>query len=305
MMKLKKLLTVILFLLLSQYQFLVIAQEVGCCQREAVIYCDYYQAFQGPEENKVAKEDFSNAVKAKLTQLFTRDCFQIIEEGPLDASNLPENEYLFEVKFEAITNYTNYGPNPKMKLDLKFDRGSYWDPVHWWDVEEPGDTSDVNNWQPLLAKLEQSIRSGPDIIKIVEEYEKRPINLEIEMDKEVLDPGEEIDIYVLGFIDERGNNSEPFNRIVVHVEEGEIINGAVTDIGSDYYAFLAEQGLIKLHYQAPENCEKLKDKITVYNSCDVLPEQRFFLNRTKNKKELKEKEIDISCNDATIIINKK
>ncbi len=282
----------------------IFAQGPALCQREAIVYCDYYQAFQGPDENESAESEFCDAVKAKLTQLFTRDAFHIIEGGPLDAGNMPENEYQFEMKFEAVTNYTVNGPNPKMTLVLKFDRGSFWDPVHWWDVEEPGDTTDMNNWQPLLAKMEQSIRNGPDIIKIIEEYEKRPENAEIGMDKEMLDPGENIDIHVFDFKDQRGNDFEPFNRIVVHVEDGEIINGAVTDLGPDYYAFVADRGMVTLKYQAPSDCETGKETITIYNSCDVLPEQRYFMHRTMLKEKLEEKEIGLNCYDATISIRK-
>ena len=279
-------------------------RALDVCQREAVVYCDYYQAFQGPTANDASEAEFCSAVKSKLVQLFTRDAFQVIEAGPLDGSLLPENEYQFEVKFEAITNYTDNGPNPRMTLVLKFDRGSFWDPVKWWEVEEKGDTSDMNNWQPLLAKLEQSVRNGPDILNIVEEYEKRPESVEIGMDKEVLDPGEKIKIHVYSFKDARGNDSEPFNRLVVHVEEGELLNGAETDIGPDYYAFLAERGMVSLEYRAPDDCENLKEKIIIYNSCDVLPEQNYFLHRTMLKDQLEEKEFDINCFDAQITIAK-
>ena len=178
------------------------AQGPEVCQREAVVYCDYYQAFQGPTENQAAEAEFCSAVKAKLIQLFTRDAFHIIEESSLDGSDLPENEYQLEAKFEAVTNYTVNGPNPRMTLVLKFDRGSFWDPVKWWEVEEGGDSSDIINWQPLLSKLEQSIRNGPDIMKIVEEYENRPERAEIGMDKYILDPGEIIDIHVFNFKDQ-------------------------------------------------------------------------------------------------------
>lgn len=279
------------------------AQGPEVCQREAIVYCDFYKDFFDVMWNDSVSSIFEKAAYQKLAELFTRENFQLMPPQPLDFANEPENEYQFEVKYKGVTNFSDL-PNPKLTLRLEFDKGSYWDLVNFWEVTEPGDTVGTS-WQSLLIKLEQSVRNGPDIIKLIKEYEKRPVNLEIEMDKEVLDPGEEIDIYVTNWIDERKNVSEPFNRIVVHAEEGEIINGAVTDFGPDYYAFLTERGLVELQYKAPDDCENLKEKITIYNSCDVLPEQRYFMNRTKQKKELKEQGIDINCFDATIKINKK
>ena len=298
---------IIIFLLWSIFAYgHLFAQGSDCCEREAVVYCDYYQAFQGTDANEAVQEEFCNSVKAKLTQLFTRDCFRLIEAGPLDAANLAENEYHFEIKYVGITNYSG-PPTPRLTLNLNFNNESYSELVHYWEVEESGEglKADETIWPKLLNTLEQHINAGPDIIEIIEKFEKRPVDLEIGMDKEVLDPGEEIDIFLTGFTDERGETSREFNRIIVHADEGEILNGAVCDIGPEYIAFKVNGNFIRIRYKAPDNCENSSDKITIYKSCDVLPESILFMNRTEKKDRLIEKELSINCSDATLVLKKK
>ena len=308
MKKLNKSITLILYLLLFHSQFIVTAQGPEVCQREAVIYCDFYQAFLEDVFSKnAAGDEFCDAVKPKLTQLFTRDRFKIIPPAPLDASNLPQNEYHFEIKYIGITNYSG-PPTPRLTLNLNFENESFSELVHFWEVEESGEglTAQETIWPKLLNTLEQRINAGPDIIEIIEKFEKRPVNiLDYDTDKEILNLGEEVDIWLGGFTDERNKRSREFNRIIVHADVGEILNGTVCDIGPDYVAYKVERDAVRVRYKAPENCDKITALITVYNSCDVLPERWLDMNKTQIKDRLIEKEISLNCYEARITINKR
>ena len=306
MMKFRKLFTVILILILSQFQIMVAAQGLEVCQREAVIYCDFYQAYLEDVFSKnAAGEEFCDAVKPKLTQLFTRDRFKIIPYEPFDA-NLPQNEYHFEIKYTGITNYSG-PPTPRLTLNLNFENERFSELVHFWEVEESGEglTAQETIWPKLLNTLEQRINAGPDIIEIIEKFEKRPVKLLYGTFKEILNPGKEMDINLYDFTDERGEMSREFNRIIVHADVGEILNGTICDIGPDYVAYQVDRNNVTVRYKAPENCKKITARITVYNSCDVLPEKWLVMNKTQIKDRLIEKELSINCSDATLVLKKK
>ena len=284
----------------------VYAQDRDCCKREAVFFCDYFNPATNGSVREEENKKFCAAVQAKLNQLLTRDCFKIIPNSPADAANMAENEYQLEVKYKAAANYMNGPPNPQLTLNLYFIAESYRDLVYYWEVDNPGSDPehDDQTWPLLLTKLANSISSGPDITELIERYEKRPVKVEMGMDKEILEPGEVTEIFLTGFTDKFGETSREFNRVIVHTEAGEITNGAVTDIGPDYIAYKVNNNFIKIKYKAPEDCKNPRAKISVYNSCDVLPESIVFMNRTQMKDKVAEKELGINCNDATITIRK-
>ena len=91
----------------------------------------------------------------------------------------------------------------------------------------------------------------------------------------------------------------------MHADVGEILNGTVCDIGPDYVAYKVWRDNVDVRYKAPENCEKITARITVYNSCDVLPEKWLGMNKTQIKDRLIEKDINLNCSDASITITKK
>lgn len=279
----------------------LLAQGPACCDREAVLYCEYNHAFMGNTERDKIEKEFSQAVFEKLREILNRDCFQVILPTPLDAANIPQNEYQIEVKHTQVTNLTKW-PDTRIEAELFLIVEGYRESVHYWEVEEAGDslTADKISWPLFLDKLVNTIRNGPEITELIEKCEKRPVTLNIGCDKEVFDPGEVISIFLYEFKDKNGETSRPFNRIVVQVSSGEIVNEAPIDLGSEYYAFRVERNLVELKYRAPDNCDDPTVKFTIYNSCDILREQDLWIGKTQIKDRLQEKDFALNCYDASI-----
>ncbi len=279
------------------------AQESDCCDREAVLYCEYNHAFTSNTERDKTEKEFSAAAFLKLKEILDKKCFRVILPLPLDASNMPQNEYQIEVKHTQVTNLTKW-PNTHIIATLYFEAEGYRELVHYWEVEEPGDslTADQISWPSFLNKLANKIKSGPEITEIVEKFEKRPVNLDVGCDKEEFEPGEVVEIFLTGFKDKRGQTSREFNRVVVRVSVGDITNGAECELGEDYKVFRVENNFVKINYTAPGDCENISVKFTIYNSCDVLSENVLFLNATQTKDKLEEKEFNLNCYDAKLTL---
>lgn len=304
--KMQKLIALSLLYFIVSPQSCLFAQSADCCDREAILYCEYNHSFMGNAEREKIEKEFTGAVFGKFQEIFNRDCFQVLLPAPLDASNIPQNEYQIEVKHTQVTNLTKW-PNTRIEAELFLVVEGYRESVHYWEVEEAGDslTADNISWPSFLDKLVNKIRNGPEITELVEKCEKRPVTLEVGCDKEEFNPGEVISVFVFDFKDKYGEDSREFNRIVVQVSSGEIINGATCDLGPDYYAFRTERGLIELKYRAPENCVNPTVKFTVYNSCDILREQDLWMSKTQTKDPLVEKDFAMNCYDAAITVTGK
>lgn len=301
--KMQKLIALLLLSFMVSSQSGLFAQSADCCDREAILYCEYNHSFMGNTEREKIEKEFTEAVFEKFQEILNRDCFQVTLPTPLDALNIPQNEYQIEVKHTQVTNLTKW-PNTRIEAELFLIVEGYRESVHYWEVEEAGDslTAEKISWPSFLDKLVTKIRNGPEITELVEKCEKRPVTLDVGCDKEEFNPGEVISVFVFDFKDKYGEDSREFNRIVVQVSSGEIINGATCDLGPDYYAFRAERGLIELKYRAPENCTDPTVKFTVYNSCDILREQDLWMSKTKTKDRLMEKEFAVNCYDGRITV---
>lgn len=304
--EMQKLFIVLILSFITQVDSQLYAQGADCCDREAILYCEYNHALMGNTAREKIEKEFSAAVFAKFQEIFNRNCFRVILPMPLDASNIPQNEYQIEVIFTQVTNITKW-PNTSIIARLYFEHEGYNEHVHYWEVEEPGDslTMDKISWPSFLDKLVSKIKNGPEITDIVEKFEKRPVTLEVGCDKEEFEPGEVISLYLLGFKDKYGQTSREFNRIVVQVSAGEIINEAPIELGPDYYAFNVEGNLVELKYKVPENCKNPSVKFTIYNSCDVLSENILWINKTQTKDRLMEKDFALNCYDAKISVTGK
>ncbi len=70
---------VILLLLSSivQVNSNLFAQGSGCCDREAILYCEYNHAFLGNTTEEKIEKEFSASAFEKFKEVFTCDCFQL------------------------------------------------------------------------------------------------------------------------------------------------------------------------------------------------------------------------------------
>lgn len=270
------------------------------------------------------EESFCSAMKTRLAADLSENCFHIQDpEGMagnrqsaqrdgssslLKPSNPEEPEYSFDAEMvSGLDEFTDEGRpiRSRITVELYFD-GEQRELVHRWVVNGTWDT--VSNTGTtslgLFHKLDASFRDGPDIMELLERFEKRPVDCRVNPDKEELDAGEVIDIEITDFKDTFGEKSREFNRLVINAGSGDIMNGEPCDIGPDYRVFKVDNGTVKVKYKAPTDCNETEDMLTIYSSCDILPVDRNPINETEIKERLTEKKLKIKCYDGSIVISK-
>jgi hypothetical protein len=270
------------------------------------------------------QESFCSSVQTRLAQLLTRDCFHLINPEYVDHNrqvaqrdgwssllkpSIPvEPEYSFDVEMvSGLDTFTDEGRpiRSSITLELYFD-GEQRELVHRWVVYGTLDT--VSNTGTtalgLFHKLMTSLREGPEIMELLDKFEKIPFECQVNPEKEALDAGEAISIELTGFTDIFGERSREFNRIVVHAYSGDILNGEPCDIGPDYRVFKVDDGTVRVRYRAPDDCDETEDRLTVYSACEILPEERSPISKTQIKDRIIEKTLKIKCYDAVIVVQK-
>ncbi|MEJ2321930.1 MAG: hypothetical protein P8Z31_06180, partial [Gammaproteobacteria bacterium] len=107
------------------------------------------------------------------------------------------------------------------------------------------------------------------ITQVIYDYERIPRSVELQPEKRVIGSDEEMLIGVEKIHDHQGRVSRPWQRIVVEVKEGELLNGTPLEPagGSKRYAFMVGDGLLEVRYKSPSKCELKTEEVKVYNSC--------------------------------------
>jgi hypothetical protein len=270
----------------------------------------------------VGSTGYYSSVFTRVAELVIRPCFHItgkwvdehtksIKDNGIDTNfgtRIRVPEYSFESDFvSGLDEYNDEGRPVRSKLTIKlYFEGDQREFVHQWQTIGTWDTqtNSGTSWSGHGNKLKNAYAAGPDITEIVKRFEKRPVDCTINPEKKEVGIGQSIEIKITDLKDENHENSREFNRIVVHALNGTISNGEECDIGPDYKVFIVGNGTVTLHYEAPSDCETGKDKITVYNACEVLPVSKVPFNKTMLDEKIGEKEITISCYDAILTINK-
>ena len=273
----------------------------------------------------VNPEAFPYSIFTRLAEMMTQPCFHFttkafIEEemrkaqdDGIDVSDwltdYREPEYSFDADFvSGLDEYNDEGRPVRSKLTISmYFNGEQREFVHRWQTLGTWEISNNSgtSWSGHGNKLRSAYENGPDTEEIIERFEKRPLNCTISPEKEEVAMGESIEVKIDDFKDLFALDSREFNRIIVHALHGKIRNGENCDIGPDYKVFLVKDGTITVQYNAPDDCEAVKDRITVYNSCDVLPEAKTPLQTTSMDERIAEKEIKINCFDALLTITKR
>lgn len=142
-------------------------------------------------------------------------------------------------------------------------------------------------------------------LDVMWKFEQTPTDCSVLPEKETIPVGDTMEIKLSDFKGLFDGIPKHFNRIVVHSLYGEIRNGDNCKIGPDYKVFTVGDGNVTLKYKAPEDCENSEDRITIYNSCNILPKSKWPMENTETNEIMKEQNITIDCWDATIVLKKK
>lgn len=107
------------------------------------------------------------------------------------------------------------------------------------------------------------------ITEIIYDYERIPREAQVIPRKKVIGSREQMTIQVQSIQDHQSSSSRPWQRVVVEVKKGQILNGTPLHIGDrKLYAFEVGQGSLELKYKSPDECLSATETVTVYNSCD-------------------------------------
>lgn len=235
---------------------------------------------------------YPTSVQSKLTEVFTSEYFHMISKDHKGK----QTEYMFKGSYEANINGTS-GRTEQVKsrfiLELYYNGGKTQELIKKW-ITEGNINSIPAHYRKMFDNSDAKTRNDRPINeKLLWEFEKIPVECKIEPEKEHLGAGEKMKIELKDFKDRKGRSSREFNRIVIKVKEGKILNGEKSNLNPDYRVFIVGNGTISALYEAPESCDKKKDMIYVYNACDVLDPSYLPLSETETNTKIAEKEIKI------------
>jgi len=250
---------------------------------------------------------YPSIMSAYMGERFTNPCFHFLSPIFYAPGTDKPPEYIFKGSYEAniegggLIEYSDGSKKPvtaKMELRLYYN-GNSPELIQEWSSENS------NNYpRALFNKLKTPKSLNP----IFEEFEKRPVSIDVEVptQEELCEKGKGI-IVLSGFKDAGGNASREFNRIVVSIYRGKILNGADSDYGPDYKVFNVGEGEVRVEYQPPEDKDDGYEWLRVYNSCDILPKEKHPLSVTVPDELIVDQHFPIVCGfyKGTITVSKK
>lgn len=242
-----------------------------------------------------------------MGERFTNPCFHFLSPIFYAPETDKPPEYIFKGSYEAnlkggrIIEYEEDYKKPviaKMELRLYYN-GNTPELIQEWSSENT-----INDPRPLFNKLKTPKSLNP----IFEEFEKKPVSIDVEVpeQEEICEQGKGI-IILSGFKDVGGRPSREFNRIVVSIYRGKILNGADSDYGPDYKVFNVGEGEVRVEYQPPEDKDDGYEWLRVYNSCDILPKDKHPLSATAPDELIVDQHFPIFCGfyKGTITVSKR
>jgi len=297
----------------------------------------YLEEFSNPENPNYEKKlkEYDNCIKKNLGKYRTFDqddpkLVEVIEK--CKELEPPEREYIYpsQIMYRLAQNLSEQ--NFHMLMDTKQTQPEYiFTGYYEIDLDEIGEGGEpiisrlhidllyngdyrelVKSWETVKSKNIVSghlnmmfdnphslIRNERPISKLLKEFEKPPVTFKLEAEKDEVNISEQIKIELSEFRDEKGNQSREFNRILVQVLEGKIMNGTSSNFNKDYKVFEIGNGLVTVEYQAPNKCDVTKDMINVYSGCEIIGG----LEKTTVKDKINEKELEIICSEGYVEYN--
>jgi len=124
---------------------------------------------------------------------------------------------------------------------------------------------------------------------IIFDYERIPDTARVVPAAPRVEAGTEATFSITGIKDEEGRQSAPFQRLLVSVDMGRVVNGFDKD---PYRVFeVGPSGTVQIRYKAPDECVDQTATLEVFNSCNI----NDGLSSTITKKKLTTSEIQIHC----------
>ena len=226
--------------------------------------------------------DFSNPLAQKSEYKFTGSYEGDIDDGLTIEGKPLVSRFILELYYA--------GDNEELIKSWKTEKSINSIPAHYKAMMRDAD-SKMSSDKPIHEKL-------------LWDFEKTPVECDIEPQKEEVFPGQMIDITISNCKGRKGEPSREFQRLVATVKHGYIANGAPV-LDPDYEAFSYGDGNVKIEYQAPGTCDNREDVVSVYNSCDIYNSTLHPLELTKKNKEIGEAKIKINCEKGFINITRK
>lgn len=245
-------------------------------------------------------------VEARLAEVFTTDRFRLVRasESMLQSKRPPL--YYFESSFEVHEEWVDIGGGERRHpstfiLNLYFD-GETKELVKTWRLERksPNSVGALNAMFDNRNSLTK--KDVPIDLTIISPFEKIPESCEIKPEKEEIEFGKKMKIQITNFKDIEGVQSREFNRVLVTVIHGEILNGAHPQEQKNYAFFQVGEGTIEVEYKAPEACPEISDTIQVIQSCDIFRKSDLPLEESDAAGTIAEKEIFFRKPGATLRI---
>ena len=284
--------------------------------------CKYLKPDYGREFSMATDEVMFYNLRSWIASILTCDRFHIQDNTIVTAyresagqAGIPPKEdksrpteYFFEATYDCAlvpnidTTWNNKERYPSsLNIRMYYD-GEQKELVKEWTVNSP-----VHYFDSLTNRMFKNrgisighepslMRQEVPITNLLDAFEKKPVQCRVKPEKEKVAEGQEIDIVLSNFRDALQQPSREFNRIIVHVNEGKILNGKRCSAGSDYRVFRLNRQPITVRYRAPKNGEADRDIITVYNACEILPQEKSPLRATHPHKEIAVRELHLSHN---------
>lgn len=238
---------------------------------------------------------FPAIVAAFLGEHLTNPCFHMLSLQYFNPDMHRNPEYLFRGSYEGnleggriveIVTDTYKPVIARMKMQLYYN-GNPQELVHEWYSE-----GTLNSPKGLLNKLNLPENISP----LLEEFEKRPVKCEVKFPQpEELCENGEGEIVLSDFTDTRGSRSREFNRIIVSIYKGEILNGEESVFGPDYRVFTLQEGKVKVQYRPPAEKDDGYEWLRVYNTCEILPTEKSPMSGTQIDSLIVDQHFPIFC----------
>jgi hypothetical protein len=139
---------------------------------------------------------------------------------------------------------------------------------------------------------------------IIYDYERIPDTAKVVPEAPRIEAGTEATVSVTEIKDQKGRQSAPFERLLVTVDKGRVVNGFEK---GPYKVFeVGPAGTVQVRYRAPDQCRDQTANLQVFNSCNI----NDGLFSTVTEKPLTTAEIHIHCTPkwqwrGTLSLNRK